>query len=127
MTGALKAAEDSRTPRPRGRSNSQSLASASWNAAVFCRFFAYRENAHISACFFRIYPAHVGSSLRRLLIHYQTCLTVAPPVAHLLRLQGRGRGVPLTLTPNLNLRPSSPPEPLAPDSPPPYASQEHPE
>jgi len=33
-----KAAEDSRTPRPRGRSGAQSVATASWSAAVLCRF-----------------------------------------------------------------------------------------
>jgi hypothetical protein len=35
---AMKAAEDSRTPRPRGRRGGQSVATASWSAAVLCRF-----------------------------------------------------------------------------------------
>src|SRR5215813_11903277 len=34
----MKAAEDSRTPRPRGRSGMRSIATASWSAAVLCRF-----------------------------------------------------------------------------------------
>src|SRR6267154_1046509 len=34
----VKAAEDSRTPRPRGRSGTLSIATASWSAAVLCRF-----------------------------------------------------------------------------------------
>src|SRR5712672_3223541 len=33
-----KAAEDSRTPQPRGSSGAQSVATASWSAAVLCRF-----------------------------------------------------------------------------------------
>src|SRR6266478_10045942 len=34
----VKAAEDSRTPKPRGRSGAQSVATASWSAAAPCRF-----------------------------------------------------------------------------------------
>src|SRR5882672_4411777 len=34
----MKAAEDSRTPRPRGRSGVREPAPASWSAAVLCRF-----------------------------------------------------------------------------------------
>src|SRR5215510_8026027 len=37
-TKARKAAEDSRTPGPRGRSSVQPGATASWSAAVLCRF-----------------------------------------------------------------------------------------
>src|SRR5205823_3057611 len=33
-----KAAEDSRTPRPRGQSGVRESAPASWSAAVLCRF-----------------------------------------------------------------------------------------
>jgi len=38
QTQATKAAEDSRTPRPLGKSGAQSTAPASWSAAVLCRF-----------------------------------------------------------------------------------------
>ena len=38
-----KAAEDSRTPKPCGRSDAPKHAAASWSAAVLCRFSAYRE------------------------------------------------------------------------------------
>src|SRR5690349_12412884 len=34
----VKSAEDSRTPRPRGNGGTHSVATASWSAAVFCRF-----------------------------------------------------------------------------------------
>src|SRR5882724_4200659 len=34
-----KVAEDSRTPKPRGRSGLREIAPASWSAAVLCRFF----------------------------------------------------------------------------------------
>jgi len=35
--GQSKAAEDSRTPRPRGRSSAQSVTTVSWSAAALCR------------------------------------------------------------------------------------------
>src|SRR5262249_25664276 len=38
LVGEMKAAEDSRTPRPRGRRGMRYVATPSWSAAVLCRF-----------------------------------------------------------------------------------------
>src|SRR6266481_277387 len=52
---ATKAAEDSRTPRPCGRRVVQSIAIASWSAAVFCRFFLIDiEMRRLFFCFLMI-------------------------------------------------------------------------
>ena len=45
----MKAAEDSRTPKPCGRSHVPKNAVASWSAAVLCRFSAYRELVPLAA------------------------------------------------------------------------------
>ena len=45
-----KAAEDSRTPKSRGTKSVQSVAPASWNAAVLCRFLCASLFVIVSCC-----------------------------------------------------------------------------